>query len=84
MNTLDQSKPFRVLSLDGGGSYTERGLSTPDHQMVGVNFERLFERVYVGPNASEDVFQEAESLANKAAGCRVVHRSTVPAFAFSK
>src|ERR1035437_10244580 len=65
-------------------SYTENGLSTPDHQMVGVNFERLFERVCVGPNASDDVFQEVENLTNKAAGCRVVHRSTVPAFAFSK
>lgn len=65
-------------------SYTESGLSTPDHQMVDVNFERLFERVYIGPNASEDVFQEVESLANKAAGCRVVHRSSIPTFAFSK
>jgi hypothetical protein len=48
--------------------------------MVGVNFERLFERVYVGPNASEADYQEIEALANKAAGCRVVHRSGVSHF----
>jgi len=61
-------------------SYTENGLTTPDHQMVGVNFERLFERVYVGPNASDAAFQEVEALGNKAAGCRVVHRSSVSPF----
>lgn len=61
-------------------SYTEEGLTTPNHQMVGVNFERLFERVYVGPNASDADFQEVEALANKATGCRVVHRSGVSPF----
>ena len=61
-------------------SYTEDGLTTPDHQVVGVNFERLFERIYVGPNVSDAVFQEVESLGNKAAGCRVVHRSGVSPF----
>jgi hypothetical protein len=64
-------------------SYTENGLSTPDHQMVGVNFERLFERVYVGPNASDAIFQEIEALGNKAAGCRVVHRSSISPFTTS-
>ena len=65
-------------------SYTEDGLTTPDHQMVGVNFERLFERVLVGPNATDDAFEEVETLGNNAAGCRVVHRSSVPKFEFSK
>ena len=65
-------------------SYTQDGLSTPDHQMVPVNFERLFERVYVGPNTSDSKFQEVEALGNKAAGSRVVHRSSVPKFTFSK
>lgn len=61
-------------------SYAENGLSTPDYQMVGVKFERLFERIYVGPNASNAVFEEVESLGNKAAGCRAVHRSDVSPF----
>lgn len=55
----------------------------PDHQLVAVNFDRLFERVYVGPNASDATFQEVEALANKAAGCRVVHRSTLSPFPIS-
>ena len=58
-------------------SYTQNGLSTPDHQFLAVNLERLFERVYVGPSASDTTFQEIEALANKAAGCRVVHRSSL-------
>jgi len=61
-------------------SYNESGLSTPDHQMLGVDFERLFERVYVGPGAFDATFQEVEALANKAAGCRVVERSHVSPF----
>ena len=61
-------------------SYTEKGLTTPDHQMVGVNFGRLFERVYVGPNASPAVFAEVEAIANSAAGSRVVQRSTLSPF----
>ena len=65
-------------------SYNEDGLSTPDHQMLGVNFERLFERVYIGPNASDAALQEVEALGNKVAGCRVVHRSSVPQFESSK
>jgi hypothetical protein len=65
-------------------SYTENGLSTPDHQMVGVNLERLIERIYIGPNASDAVFQEVESLGNKAAGCRVVYRSRISPFPISQ
>lgn len=64
-------------------SYNKNGLTTPDHQMVGCSFERLFERVYVGPNATDAVFQEVQSLGNSAAGCRVVHRSSIPQFKFS-
>jgi len=64
-------------------SYTENGLSTPDHQMVRVNLERLFERIYVGPNASDPAFQEVEALGNKAADCRVVHRSSISSFVIS-
>lgn len=64
-------------------SCAEDGLKTPDHQLVAVNLERLFERVYVGPNASNATFQEVEALANKAAGCRVVHRSSVSPFPIS-
>jgi hypothetical protein len=52
----------------------------PDHQLVAVHFERLFERVYVGPNASDVTFQEVEALANKAAGRRIVHRSSLSPF----
>jgi len=59
-------------------SCTENGLITPDHQMLPVDFERLFERVYVGPNASDANFQEIEVLGNEAAGCRVVRRSLIP------
>lgn len=65
-------------------SCKESGMTTPDHQMVGINFERLFERVYVGPNASDTVFQEVEELGNNAAGRRVVHRSSVPQFEVAK
>jgi hypothetical protein len=61
-------------------SYTGKGLTTPNHQMVGVTFGQLFERVYVGPNASPAVFEEVEALANSAAGRRVVHRSALAPF----
>lgn len=64
-------------------SYTDDGLTTPDFHLIGVNFERLFERVYVGPNASDSTFQEIEALANKAAGCRVIQRSIVSPFPIS-
>lgn len=60
-------------------SYGENRVETPEHQLLKVRFEQLFERVYVGPNASEAEFKEVEELANKAAGSRVVHRRTCDA-----
>jgi len=60
--------------------FTTQDREPPDHQLISVNFERLFERIYVGPNAPDATFQEVESLGNKAAGCRVVHRSGVSPF----
>jgi hypothetical protein len=75
---------FRLIGVLGEetwkSSYGENGLDTPDHQSLKVNLERLFERIYVGPNAPNAVFAEVESIANKAAGCRVVHRSNLPQF----
>jgi len=59
---------------------TSEGNTTPDHQLVPVNFERLFERVYVGPNAPDVTFQEIDALANDAAGSRVVQRSKILPF----
>lgn len=63
--------------------FTTPDREPPDHQLISVNFERLFERVYVGPNAPDTTFQEVEALANEAAGCRVVHRSSLSPFPLS-
>jgi hypothetical protein len=66
-----------IGQLDTHG-WQECGGTTPDHQLINANFERLFERVYIGPNASPVTFNELRSLANQAAGSKVVCRSTVP------
>jgi hypothetical protein len=40
--------------------FTTPDREPPDHQLIPVNFERLFERVYVGPNAPDTTFREVE------------------------
>lgn len=63
--------------------FTTADREPPNHQLISVNLERLFERIYVGPNATDASFQEVEALATKAAGCRVVHRSNLFPFPIS-
>jgi hypothetical protein len=63
--------------------FTTADKEPPAHQLIPVNFERLFERVYVGPNAPDTTFEKVEALANTAAGCRVVHRSSLSPFTIS-
>jgi hypothetical protein len=71
-------REIRVIGQLDTHGWQECGDSTPDHQLIETNFERLFERVYVGPNVSAETFNELKRLGNEAAGCNVVCRSTIP------
>jgi hypothetical protein len=71
-------REIRLIGQFDTLGWQECGDRIPDHQLIKADFERLLERVYVGPNVSEETFDELKGLANRAAGSNVVQRSTIP------
>jgi hypothetical protein len=73
-------KEFRImgtLSFDAVSRLSMDDHSMPEFQLVPVSFDRLFQAVWVGPNAEGPVYDQIELLVNTVAGSRVTRRSAL-------